>query len=103
MRHDSAGAGPNLQPEFDIGAGTNLEGITRATFCYVPGDFPVGYPAGDNCGAYYSSKALNDSEAPSDPQLPGGGISPASAPEPAWVLLLACPAALLIRRHLRSG
>jgi hypothetical protein len=104
---DSTNPNPSLDLEFDIGSGTTLAGFTgTSAMCYVPSDFPTGYPTGDNCGYYYSSYQLfSECECTlsGDPELTGGSLAPAAAPEPASWLLLAGPAALLIRRRLRKS
>jgi hypothetical protein len=103
---DSSDGGPSLQLEINIGKTDTLAGFTGGTFCYVPATFPDGYPEEDNCGAYFSNYQLfSESERPGDPQLIGGSTAPApsGAPEPASLLLLAGPAALLVRRQLRKS
>jgi hypothetical protein len=104
---DSANPNPSLDLEFDIGSNTTLAGFTgTSSMCYVPSDFPTGYPTGDNCGYYYSSYQLfEECECTSingDPELTGGSLAPTGAPEPASWLLLLAPAALLIRRQWRK-
>jgi hypothetical protein len=103
---DSSDGRPSLQLEINIGRAETLSGFTGGTFCYVPVTFPIGYPEEDNCGEYFSNYQLfSASELPGDPQLTGGSASPApsGAPEPASLLLLAGPAALLVRRQLRKS
>jgi hypothetical protein len=108
---DSADPGPGLQLEINIGSASSLIGFTGGPLCYVPAGFPAGYPAGDNCGSYYSSYALfSESEQPGvgaslppPAQLLGGSVGPATAPEPASLLLLAAPLAFVIRRQLRKS
>ncbi len=108
---DSSDSGPGLQLEINIGSATSLSGFTGGTFCYVPATFPTGYPAEDNCGSDYSSYQLfteteqpfGGSSLPPPAELLGGSVGPATAPEPASLLLLAGPVALLIRRQLRKS
>jgi hypothetical protein len=107
---DSSESGPGLQLEINIGSASSLTGFTGGPLCYVPATFPTGYPDEDNCGAYYSSYQLfTESEQPGvsfsragPAQLTGGSVSQSTAPEPASLLLLAGPVALLIRRQLRK-
>lgn len=102
---DSARIGPSLQMEINIGGAENLIGFTGGTLCYVPADFPTGFPSGDNCNSDFSSYNIIlgcECAVQGDPQLTGGSVAP-SAPEPASWLLLAAPALLLIRRQLRKS
>jgi hypothetical protein len=108
---DSADPGPHLQLEINIGSASSLIGFTGGPLCYVPAGFPVGFPSGDNCNSNYSSYQLfEESEQPASgasrpppAELLGGSVGPATAPEPASLLLLAGPLALLIRRQLRKS
>jgi hypothetical protein len=77
----------------------------------VPAGFPTGFPTGDNCSSDYSSYQLftegeqpaGGSSLPPPAQLLGGSVGPATAPEPASLLFLAGPVALLIRRQRRKA
>jgi hypothetical protein len=108
--NDSADIGPHLQLEINIGSASSLTGFTGGLLCYVPAGFPTGFPTGDNCNSDYSSYQLftetehpgSGSSLPAPAQLLGGSVGPATAPEPASLLLLAGPVALLIRRQLRK-
>ena len=101
---DSADEGPNLQLEINIGSASSLVGFTGGPLCYVPADFPVGFPEGNNCNSDFSNYQLfRENQQPGDPELTGGSIGPATAQEPASLLLLAGPLALLIRRQLRRS
>jgi hypothetical protein len=108
---DSADRGPRLQLDINIGSASSLIGFTGGPLCFVPAGFPTGFPAGDNCNSDYSSYQLfteaeqpaGGSSLPPPAQLLGGSVGPATAPEPASLLLLAGPAALLIRRQRRKA
>ena len=109
--NDSDVAGPHLQLEINIGSASSLAGFTGGPLCFVPVGFPTGYPTGDNCGYDYSQYQLFaeteqpgiGASLPPPAELLGGSVGPASAPEPASLLLLTGPVALLIRRQLRKS
>jgi hypothetical protein len=108
---DSADIGPHLELEINIGSASSLIGFAGGPLCYVPAGYPAGYPAGDNCDFDYSSYQLfteteqpvGGASLPAPAQLLGGSVAPATAPEPASLLLLAGPVAMLIRRQLRKS
>jgi hypothetical protein len=108
---DSVDRGPDLELEINIGSASSLIGFTGGPLCYVPAAFPTGFPTGDNCSSDYSSYQLftegeqpaGGSSLPPPAQLLGGSVGPATAPEPASLLFLAGPVALLIRRQRRKA
>jgi hypothetical protein len=99
---------PSLELDLNLGTQTDLVGFTGAALCFVPSDFPTGFPEGNNCGYFYSTYQLFSecncaAELPGDPELTGGSLTPAAAPEPKSLLLLAGPAVWLIFRQRRKA
>jgi hypothetical protein len=104
----SGNPAPSLELDLNLGLNTDLVGFTGGSLCFVPSDFPTGFPEGNNCGFFYSSYELFSecqctAQLPGDPQLTGGSMAPAAAPEPKSFLLLAGPAVWLLFRQRRKA